>query len=74
MGHHYVVSAQQSTTVQHCLKGHFLSSDSLDIVLSKGSQLEFYSVTENGFTPILEVPLFGKISALCKYYHKGIKH
>ena len=73
MGHHYVVSAQQSTTVTHCLKGHFLSSESLDIVLAKGSKLELFSVTENGITPIFEVPIFGKIAALCKYYHKGAK-
>ena len=72
MGHHYVVSAQQSTTVTHCLKGHFLSSKSLDIVLAKGSKLVFFSVTENGFAPVFEVPIFGKISALCKYYHKGV--
>lgn len=71
MSHHYVVSAQQSTTVTHCLKGHFLSDESLDIVLAKSSKLEIYSVTETGFSPIFEVPIFGRVSSLCKYYNKG---
>ena len=72
MSHHYIVSAQQSTTVTHCLKGHFLSAESLDIVLAKSSKLEIYSVTETGFTPIYEVPIFGRVSSLCKYYNKGL--
>lgn len=65
--HHYVVTVQQPTTVTHCIKGHFLSSSSLDVIIAKGSKLELYSVSESGLTPIYDVSLYGRVAALTKY-------
>ena len=51
----------------HCIKGHFLSSSSLDVIIAKGSKLELYSVSETGLTPIYDVSLYGRVAALTKY-------
>ncbi|KNB43544.1 DNA damage-binding protein 1-like protein [Blastocystis sp. subtype 4] len=67
MSHHYIVSVQQPSTVTHCIKGHFLSPSSLDVIVAKVSKLELYSVSESGLSPVYEVPIYGRIAALCKY-------
>lgn len=67
MSHHYIVSVQQPTTVTHCIKGHFMSPSSLDVIIAKVSKLEVYSVSESGLNPVYEVPIYGRIAALCKY-------
>lgn len=67
MSHHYIVSVQQPSTVTHCIKGHFLSPSSLDVIVAKVSKLEVYSVSESGLSPVYEVPIYGRIAALCKY-------
>ena len=66
MSHHYIVSVQQPTTVTHCIKGHFFSAESLDVIIAKASRLEMYSVTETGLHPVYEVPIYGRIAALCR--------
>ena len=66
MSHHYIVSVQQPTTVTHCIKGHFFSAESLDVIIAKASRLEMYSVTETGLHPVCEVPIYGRIAALCR--------
>lgn len=71
MSHHYVVTVQQPTTVTHCIKGHFLSGSSLDVIIAKESKLELYSVSECGLTPFYDVSIYGRIAALSKYCVKG---
>ena len=66
MSHHYIVSVQQPTTVTHCIKGHFFSAESLDVIIAKASRLEMYSVTETGLRPVYDVPIYGRIAALCR--------
>lgn len=69
--HHYVVSVQQPTAVTHCIKGHFLSPSSVDVVVAKTSKLELYSVAESGLIPVYEVPIYGRIAALSKCHCAG---
>lgn len=66
MSHHYLVSVQQPTIVTHCIKGHFFSPQSLDVIIAKASRLEMYSVTDSGLFPMYEVPVNARISALCR--------
>ena len=74
MSHHYIVSVQQPTTVTHCIKGNFFSSTSIDVLFAKSSKLDIYTVTENGLSPICEVPIYGKIAAMCKYRPNGFSY
>lgn len=67
MSHHYLVSVQQPSTVTHCLKGNIFSPTSIDVVFAKSSKLDIFTVTENGLSAVCEVPIYGKVSALCKY-------
>lgn len=69
-----MVSVQQPTTVTHCIKGSFLSPTSIDVLFAKASKLDLYTVTENGLSAVCEVPIYGKIAAMCKYRPDRIFH
>jgi hypothetical protein len=69
MAHLYIASSQAPTAVSHTAVGHFTSPLTLSLVLAKVNRLEVLTLTEvpegaNPLTPLLEVPVHGRITAL----------
>jgi DNA damage-binding protein 1 len=65
--YNYQVTAHPATAVTHSLLGNFTSSTTQSLVLSKGTRIEVYEVTEQGLQPILDVPIYGRIGAMEKF-------
>merc|ERR1719223_2449475 len=59
----YVVTAQKPTNVTHSLRGRFTSPSDDSLIVVKSSRVELHSITPAGLSPILEAPLFGRVSA-----------
>lgn len=60
----YVVSAQKPTSVTLSATGAFTGPNDLNLLVSKNSRLEIFLLTEKGLQLIVDVPIYGRISAL----------
>ena len=67
MSYSYVVNSQKPTAVQHAVVCSFTSPDDTNLIIAKGNHLEIQTLKEDGLDPILDVALFGKITALDFY-------
>ena len=67
MSYSYVVNSQKPTAVQHTIVCNFTSPTDRNLIIAKGNHLEIQTLAEDGLTPILDVGLFGKITALDFY-------
>eukprot|EP00871_Galdieria_phlegrea_P002229 jgi/Galph1/3006/GphlegSOOS_G1662.1 len=65
----YVVTAHKSSAVTHAAVGPFLSPTGRDLILAKCTRLEIYSLSSEGLTPVIELPIYGRISVmkLCRF-------
>lgn len=67
MSYSYVVNSQKPTAVQHTVVCSFTSPGDTNLIIAKGNHLEIQTLKENGLDAILDVALFGKITALDFY-------
>lgn len=67
----YCVTSQKSTSIWHSIVCSFTGSDDRNFVLAKGNHLEVHLLSEDSILPIVDVPLFGKITSIDCYRHQG---
>lgn len=64
MSYNYIVTAHKATAVALSVTGNFTGSDDLNLIQAKGSNLAVSLVTSEGLKPVLDVDVFGRISAI----------
>ena len=62
--YNYVVTAHKPTAVTQVAVGSFTSPTGTDLLVAKSSRLEIHSITPDGLEAVLDVPIYGRISAL----------
>lgn len=67
MSYNYVVNSQKPTAVHHTIVCNFTSTTDRNLIIAKGNHLEVQTLSNGGLLPILDVALFGKITALDFY-------
>lgn len=67
MSYSYIVNSQKPTAVNHTVVCNFTSPLDTNLIIAKGNHLEIQTLKEDGLAPILDVALFGKITALDFY-------
>ncbi|GJD12440.1 DNA damage-binding protein 1 [Galdieria sulphuraria] len=67
--YNYVVTAHKASAVTHAAVGSFLSPNNRDLILGKCSRMEIYSLSSEGLVPVIELPIYGRISVmkLCRF-------
>jgi hypothetical protein len=67
--YNYVVTAHKASAVTHAAVGSFLSPNNRDLILAKCSRMEIYSLSSEGLVPVIELPIYGRISVmkLCRF-------
>ena len=64
MSYNYIVTAHKATAVSLSVTGNFTGPDDLNLIQVKGSTLVVGLVTPEGLKPVLDVDVFGRISAI----------
>lgn len=72
MRHLYVATSQAATVVTHAAVGRFVAPDSFALVAAKVNRLEVHRIDSAAggdasaapLVPLLEIPVFGSITAL----------
>lgn len=64
MSYNYIVTAHKATAVALSVTGNFTGPDDLNLIQAKGSNLAVSLVTSEGLKPVLDVDVFGRISAI----------
>jgi len=67
----YHVSAKPPTVVSHSLVCYFTSSTIPNLILVKVSRIEIFQLTASGLEPLLEIPIYGRISTLNQFRIKN---
>lgn len=67
MSYSYVVNSQKPTAVHHTVVCSFTSPLDTNLIIAKGNHLEIQTLKEDGLAPVLDVALFGRITALDFY-------
>lgn len=62
--YNYVVSAHKPTAVRHSVVGNFTSSSDLNLIISKVTRIEIYTLTPEGLKDVTDVPIYGRIASL----------
>lgn len=60
----YVVTANRPTSVRSSVVGNFTSDTEMNLILSKGTRLEIWKMTEAGLKGVSDVPIYGRIAVL----------
>ncbi|MEW5313036.1 MAG: hypothetical protein WDW38_004630 [Sanguina aurantia] len=60
----YVVTAHKPTAVSHSVVGHFTSPTDMNLVISRLTRLEIHTMGPDGLQGVMEVPIYGRITAL----------
>ena len=60
----YVVTAQKPTKVTHSVVGHFTGPDDLNLIVARGTRFELHVATEEGLSPVFDVPVHGRIATM----------
>ena len=67
----YCVTSQKSTSIWHSIVCSFTGENDKNFILAKGNHLEVHLLAEDSILPIVDVPLFGKITSIDCYRHDG---
>lgn len=67
MAYNYVVTSQKPTAVSVALVCCFTGKSDQNLVLAKGNRIEIHTLTPEGLLPILDVPLYGRITAMAAF-------
>lgn len=67
MSYSYVVNSHKPTAVHHSIVCNFTSSSDRNLIIAKGNHIEIQTLVDHGLCPVLDVGLFGKITALDFY-------
>nr|CAB3236585.1 DNA damage-binding protein 1 [Phallusia mammillata] len=73
MSFNYVVTAHKPTAVNQCITGHFTSPDDLNLLITKNSRLEIFTVSAEGLKPVKELNIYGKIAIAKLFRPEGEK-
>ncbi|KAI4365220.1 hypothetical protein MLD38_021226 [Melastoma candidum] len=60
----YVVTAHKPTNVTHSCVGNLTSPHELNLIIAKCTRIEIHLLTPQGLQPMLDVPIYGRISTL----------
>ncbi|DBA79836.1 TPA: hypothetical protein ACH3X2_007673 [Trebouxia sp. C0005] len=71
--YNYVVSAHKPTAVRHSVVGNFTSPSDLNLIISKVTRIEIYTLTPEGLKDIADVPIYGRIAAMELFRPAGEK-
>ena len=71
MSYSYVVNSHKPTAVNHAIVCNFTSPTDRNLIITKGNHIEIQTLAEDGLCPILDVGLFGRITALDFYRPKN---
>jgi len=69
--YYYCATSQKSTSIWHSIVCSFTGPNDRNFVLAKGNHLEVHLLCEDSIVPIVDAPLFGKISTIDCYRHQG---
>jgi DNA damage-binding protein 1 len=69
----YVVTANKPTAVNKSLVGNFTGPNDLNLIISKCTRIEIHLITPEGLQPMLDVGIYGRISAMELFRPKGEK-
>ena len=64
---YYIAHSQHPTIITHSLTCSFTSPTDTNLILARLSRLDVMRVTATGLTPVLEIPLNGRIASLSTY-------
>ena len=64
---YYIAHSQHPTIITHSLTCSFTSPTDTNLILARLSRLDVMLVTTTGLTPVLEIPLNGRIASLSTY-------
>lgn len=67
MSYLYAVTSQRPTATNFSIVCNFTSPTDRNLVLARGNYLEIHVLREHGLSPVLDVPMFGRIKALDFY-------
>mmetsp|Transcript_63382 Transcript_63382/g.200458 ORF Transcript_63382/g.200458 Transcript_63382/m.200458 type:complete len:1099 (-) Transcript_63382:192-3488(-) len=67
----YVVTAHKPTNVTHSAVGHFTSPVDRNLIIAKCTRIEIHMLTPDGLQPLMDVPIYGRISTLELFRPKG---
>uniref|UniRef100_A0A1D1ZT42 DNA damage-binding protein 1 n=1 Tax=Auxenochlorella protothecoides TaxID=3075 RepID=A0A1D1ZT42_AUXPR len=62
--YNYVVTAQKPSSVRHSVVGCFTAPGAVNLIVSKCTRLEISVITADGLQGVMDVPIYGRISAL----------
>lgn len=65
--HAYVVTSQKATAVQNSLICNFTSLTDRNLIITKGNNIEIYTVRESSIELIEELSIYGRIGAITYY-------
>lgn len=71
MAYNYCVTAHKPTTVTHAITGNFTSPTDRNLVVAKCTRLEIHLLTPDGLQPLVDVPIYGRISVLNFFRPQG---
>ncbi|GBG61192.1 hypothetical protein CBR_g19725 [Chara braunii] len=60
----YVVTAHKPTAVTHSAVGNFTSPSELNLIVAKCTRIEIHQLSPQGLTPMLDVPIYGRIATM----------
>ncbi|EFA82352.1 UV-damaged DNA binding protein1 [Heterostelium album PN500] len=60
--YNFVSTVQKPTAVYHSVTGCFTSPNERNLIISKGTKLEIFTLTPEGLSPVLDVNIYGRIS------------
>eukprot|EP01105_Mastigella_eilhardi_P017926 TRINITY_DN4133_c0_g1_i1.p1 TRINITY_DN4133_c0_g1~~TRINITY_DN4133_c0_g1_i1.p1 ORF type:complete len:1128 (+),score=278.84 TRINITY_DN4133_c0_g1_i1:36-3419(+) len=60
----YVVTAHKPTAVTHSVVGNFTAPGDTNLILCRCTRLEIYKLTEEDIVPMMDVGIYGRVSAL----------
>lgn len=69
--YNYVATPHKSSLIDHCVTGHFLDKEELNLIVSKGTRLEILKTCPEGLEPVFELPIYGKITTMNVYRPPG---
>jgi DNA damage-binding protein 1 len=73
MSFNYIVTAHKATAVTITLAGSFTGPDDLNLLQARGSTLAVSQVTPEGLKPVINIDVFGRISAMQLFRPKNEK-
>ena len=62
--YNYVVTAHKPTNVTHTLVGCFTAPDALNLIISRCTRIEIYTLGAEGLQLLHDVPLYGRVATM----------